>query len=485
MFARCMTYLALLVALGALGACEEIKTILSYRTPVYIEGSPEVIPVKSKDLVNASILASPGWQQMLPYSELPKCFAVQTGLRDRVQIIMEHQGILDIYPGTLVVIGDCTLSNVRVFQGKCAFMPLVKPLAEEYENLKTDEERVEFIKEIKRRYLEEKNNMLFVKNPFVIETTFSSQAAPKGKSFSIIVDSNHVLDFGDFKLDKLRPSFALIRSNVSPGEGYRYMAVTGLDIYENADKLHFTVAAKDVAGNWVKMRTYIPTEAWRASLLTGRRVKAEVGPEQGDTTIFVKRYRERLKQKMEDPGFRRRYQATLEQQNRQIGFYWKSQQVFRQRALIARKEPIFNRIFATTSPVKYWKGNFSIPATGVITSGFGHQRWYYGGASSVHRAIDIANIIGTSIHAPNAGKIVYAGHTPDRGNNIVLDHGLGVYTCFFHLSEIFVEKGDIVRKGDVLAAMGNTGLSTGPHVHWEMVVNGRRVNPLDWTKRKY
>lgn len=485
MIGRYTTFFILIVAACAFGACEEIKTVLAYRTPIYIEGAPEVMSVDDKVAVNASILTNPGWQQMLPYSELPKQFAVQTGLRDRVQIIMEHRGILDVYPGTLVVIGDCNLSNVSVLQGKCAFMPLVKPLADAYEALKTDDERVEFVRQIKRRYLEEKNNMLFVKNPFVIETTFSSQVAPKGKSFSIIVDSNHVLDFGDFKLDKLRPSFALIRSNASSGEGYRYMAVTGLDIYENADRLHFTAAAKDVSGNWVKMRTYIPTEAWRASLLNGSHVKADNHPDQADKDVFVRRYRERLRQSMEDPAFRGRYMASLEQQNRQIGFYWKSQQVLRQSALIAIKERIFNQIFATVSPVKYWGGNFSIPATGVITSGFGHYRWYYGGFSSVHRAIDIANVVGTSIHAPNAGKVVYVGNTPDRGNNIVLDHGLGVYTCLFHLSEMFVEKGDIVRKGDVIASLGNTGLSSGPHVHWEMVVNGRRVNPLDWTSRKY
>ncbi|GEM_PF-4132616 len=485
MVVRYLAFFVLLTAALCFGACEEIHTVLAYRTPIFIEGTPEALPVDAKTVISAAILTNSGWVPMQPYSELPEKFAVQTGIKDRVQVIMEHRGVLDVYPGSLVVINDCTLSNVTVLQGKCAFMPLVKPLADAYNALKTDAERVEFIRQIKRRYLEEKNNLFFVKNPFVIETTFSSQAAPKGKSFSIIVDSNHVLDFGDFKLDKLKPSFALIRSNAASGEGYRYMAVTGLDIYENADKLHFTAAAKDVAGNWVKMRTYIPTEAWRASLLNGTSVNAGTQPVSEQSDIFVRRYRERLNLKMQNPAFKRSYLASLEQQNRQIGFYWKSQQVLRQSALIASKERDFTRIFATVSPVKYWNGNFAVPATGVITSGFGHYRWYYGGFSSVHRAIDIANVVGTSIHAPNAGKVVYVGNTPDRGNNIVIDHGLGVYTCLFHLAEMFVENGDVVRKGDVVASLGNTGLSSGPHVHWEMVVNGRRVNPLDWTSRKY
>jgi murein DD-endopeptidase MepM/ murein hydrolase activator NlpD len=486
MIPRFLASILLAATLFAFGACEEMRSVLAYRTPIYIEGAPEVMPVEAcLASVSAAILTNTAWHPMLPYTELPKRFAVQTGIHDRAQIIMEHRGILDVYPGSLVVIGDCSLSNVVVLQGKCAFMPLIKPLAEAYDALKTDQERMVFVRQIKKRYLEEKNSMLFVKNPFIIETTFSSQAAPKGKSFSIIVDSNHVLDFGHFKLDKLRPSFSLIRSNVAAGEGYRYMAVTGLDIYENADKMHFTAAAKDVSGNWVKMRTYIPTEAWRASLHNGKRLEASVSPNRDTMDVFVTRYRDKLKQKMEDPAFKRRYLATLEQQNRQIGFYWKSQQVLRQSALIATKEREFTRIFNTVNPIKYWVGSFSVPVSGVITSGFGHHRWYYGGFSSVHRAIDIANVMGTHIHAPNAGKIVYVGNTPDRGNNIVIDHGLGVYTCLFHLSEMFVEKGDVVRKNDTIASLGNTGLSSGPHVHWEMVVNGRRVNPLDWTSRKY
>ena len=482
------TLIAFLAGLGlfSLAACEELDVVLTYRTPLYVEGAPEALPVSvvAPGKLTAAILTNSGWQRMSMFSELPKRFAVQTGIHDRVQIIMEHRGILDVYPGSLVVIGDTEMSNVSVLQGKCAFMPLVRQFADEYARLSSDAARIAFIESIKKRYLEEKNNMLFVRNPFTIETSFSAQAAAKGRSFSIMIDANHALDFNDFRLDNLRPAFALIRSNAAHGD-YRYMAVTGLDIYENTRNLHFSAAAQDTTGNWIKLRTFIPTEAWQYSLQNGQKLVADASAGNGDPQVFLQRYRARLEIKKQDPVFWRQYCARLEQQNRQIGFYWKSQQVLQQSALITRTELVFNKIFSTMCPQKYWRGNFIAPVSGVITSGFGHYRYYYGGFSSVHRAVDIANVIGTPIQSPNAGKIVYVGNTPDRGNNIVIDHGLGVYSCFFHLSEIFVDKDDIVRQGDVIASMGNTGLSTGPHLHWEMVVNGRRVNPLDWMKNRF
>jgi murein DD-endopeptidase MepM/ murein hydrolase activator NlpD len=72
-----------------------------------------------------------------------------------------------------------------------------------------------------------------------------------------------------------------------------------------------------------------------------------------------------------------------------------------------------------------------------------------------------------------------------RGNVVILDHGLGVHSGYYHLSEILVKKGDAVKKGQLIGKMGATGRVTGPHLHWDLVVNGFNVDALEWTKKDY
>jgi len=97
-----------------------------------------------------------------------------------------------------------------------------------------------------------------------------------------------------------------------------------------------------------------------------------------------------------------------------------------------------------------------------------------------HYAIDIANKLGTPIYASDAGTIEFAGWTTGYGNNIIINHGGGKKTRYAHLSKFYVEKGQKVGKGDAIAAMGSTGWSTGPHLHFEVIINGRQYNPLNY-----
>jgi murein DD-endopeptidase MepM/ murein hydrolase activator NlpD len=92
---------------------------------------------------------------------------------------------------------------------------------------------------------------------------------------------------------------------------------------------------------------------------------------------------------------------------------------------------------------------------------------------------------GTPIYAPAAGTVVMAERLQIRGKVVILDHGLGVYTGFWHLSEINVSVGQPVEKGEVVGLVGNSGLSSGPHLHWEMRVGGVPVDPLQWTRRAF
>jgi murein DD-endopeptidase MepM/ murein hydrolase activator NlpD len=99
-----------------------------------------------------------------------------------------------------------------------------------------------------------------------------------------------------------------------------------------------------------------------------------------------------------------------------------------------------------------------------------------------HTAIDIANHVGTPLYAANAGTVIFAGWSTGYGNNVVIDHGNGMKTRYAHASRLFVEVGQKVDRGEEIAAMGSTGWSTGPHVHFEVIVNGVKYNPLNYVR---
>ena len=146
---------------------------------------------------------------------------------------------------------------------------------------------------------------------------------------------------------------------------------------------------------------------------------------------------------------------------------------------------ILTKIYLESVQDKMWDGLFSLPVTNpIITGSYGNPRSYDGAPIvNYHSGNDFAGDIGADILAPANGKVAYIGDFKLRGKTLVLDHGLGVMTAYFHLSDIFVEYEDMVEQGQVLAAGGSTGLSTGPHLHWEFVVNGVPVDGLVWTRQ--
>lgn len=120
------------------------------------------------------------------------------------------------------------------------------------------------------------------------------------------------------------------------------------------------------------------------------------------------------------------------------------------------------------------------PTQGWLTSRFGTRISPFTGKRQFHAGIDIAGSPGTDIIATAEGKVVFAGPKGPMGNAVVIDHGWGVRTFYGHASEVEVKKGDKVERGDVVAKLGNTGRSTGPHLHYTVQVNGKAVNPLDY-----
>jgi len=122
--------------------------------------------------------------------------------------------------------------------------------------------------------------------------------------------------------------------------------------------------------------------------------------------------------------------------------------------------------------------HFKLPVRGRFSSPFGAQRIINKTRKTRHRGIDIAAITGTPIKAPANGKVINEGDYLLLGKAIFIDHGQNLITVYCHLSKILVKTNQRVKRGQIIGHVGNTGRSTGPHLHWGVSLNGTRVNPL-------
>ena len=119
--------------------------------------------------------------------------------------------------------------------------------------------------------------------------------------------------------------------------------------------------------------------------------------------------------------------------------------------------------------------SFVEPVQGMLTSGFGVRR------RDNHKGLDIANSMGTPIRAAAAGTVTYAQYNSGGyGNLVIISHGNGVQTYYGHCSKLYVTQGQTVSQGQVVAAVGSTGNSTGPHLHFQVMLNGTPVNPMNY-----
>lgn len=119
--------------------------------------------------------------------------------------------------------------------------------------------------------------------------------------------------------------------------------------------------------------------------------------------------------------------------------------------------------------------SFVEPVQGMLTSGFGVRR------RDNHKGLDIANSMGTPIRAAAAGTVTYAQYNSGGyGNLVIISHGNGVQTYYGHCSKLYVKAGQTVSQGEVISAMGSTGISTGSHLHWEVRINGVAQNPRNY-----
>ena len=159
----------------------------------------------------------------------------------------------------------------------------------------------------------------------------------------------------------------------------------------------------------------------------------------------------------------------------------------------ASTEPELQQLIQLTLPsnsIKYWSGDFISPAIAYaestyFTSRYGNRRTYIGQGTELqitgfHTGLDFGGGDGLPITAPEAGQVVFAGPLTVRGNATIIDHGWGIYSGFWHQSQINVQVGQVVQQNEVIGLVGGTGRVTGAHLHWELWVNGIQVDPLDW-----
>ena len=142
-----------------------------------------------------------------------------------------------------------------------------------------------------------------------------------------------------------------------------------------------------------------------------------------------------------------------------------------------------NKIYATANVGLKFNSKFILPMSSAITSPFGTARVFNGALKSYHGGTDFRAAVGTSVIAANDGVVVIAKDRYYAGGSVVIDHGEGIYTQYYHLSALNVKVGQSVKKGDIIALSGASGRVSGPHLHFGVIVGGVQVNPLNFIKK--
>lgn len=144
-----------------------------------------------------------------------------------------------------------------------------------------------------------------------------------------------------------------------------------------------------------------------------------------------------------------------------------------------REEQAFLRgIYTSSVPDWLGTGKFVMPVDDRVTGVFGARRIFNDEVVSRHRGVDIRSPAGTPVKASNTGKVVLARDLYFSGNTVILNHGIGLFSIYCHLSETVVREGTVIEKGTVIGRVGSTGRSTGPHLHWGLRLGDDYADPL-------
>jgi len=141
------------------------------------------------------------------------------------------------------------------------------------------------------------------------------------------------------------------------------------------------------------------------------------------------------------------------------------------------EQALKDKVFASSAPEPLWSAGFRAPVAAPPTDSFGTRRMFNGKLASIHKGMDFRAAAGTPVRAGNSGVVVLARPLYYEGNCVAIDHGLGLFTLYLHLSRIDVKEGQRVATGDLLGLSGATGRVTGPHLHWGVRWQGAYLDP--------
>jgi murein DD-endopeptidase MepM/ murein hydrolase activator NlpD len=151
--------------------------------------------------------------------------------------------------------------------------------------------------------------------------------------------------------------------------------------------------------------------------------------------------------------------------------------------LSTAEEAQMKRIYSGWTPEQLWQGPLRVPARGRFVSFYGPSRIYNGiNLGTYHAGYDISATKGTTVTAAAAGRVAFVGALAIRGTVVVVDHGRGVFTGYFHLNKAIVQAGQVLKVGEKLGEIGTTGRSQGNHLHFELAVGGATIDPGYWLK---
>ena len=157
-------------------------------------------------------------------------------------------------------------------------------------------------------------------------------------------------------------------------------------------------------------------------------------------------------------------------------------------ARLEKEQGMLNALYKKSASTPYFTTAFKAPLDSTITSIYGTRRVYNKGHRSQHLGTDFRAPVGQAVPAANRGRVLFAGDLFLTGGTVIIDHGMDIFTVYGHLSEPKTTEGQIVNQGDLIGLSGNTGRSSGPHLHWGVKIMGNYVDGyslIDETKRQY